>query len=104
MTATADILADLVEDQTYQVHTSPDGQGGTRWFLMRYQRPGPGHLPGPGGPDAALWCEVSTCTTAKPPTGSYRNTAFGWLRSLGHDPAAMDLVLFLDDGFERLRP
>lgn len=100
MTATPDLLADLVEDQTYQVHTSPDGQGGTRWFLMRYQVPPPEACFG----EARLtWFQVATCTTATP-NGRFRDVAFGWLRSLGHDPAAMDLVLFLDDGYERLRP
>lgn len=93
MTATPDLLADPVEGQTYQLDTSPDGQGGIRWNLFDYRRV-----------DGRMtWWQIATCTTAKP-TGRFRDVAFGWLRALGHDPAAMDLVLFLDDGYERLRP
>lgn len=93
MTATpdVDVLADPVEGQTYQLHTDPDGPGGTRWQLMRYQR-FEGEL---------TWLQVATCTSATPQADRYRDTARGWLRSLGHDPDAMDLILLLPDGYER---
>lgn len=107
MTATPDLLEDLVEGQTYLLATSweyPDGTGGVRWQLQRYQQPEPGTLRIPGT-DGPMWCEVETPqVTPKPPTGRYREAARGWLRSLGYDPDAMDLVLVLPDGNERLRP
>lgn len=103
MTATPDLLDNLVEDQTYQLSTGPDGSGGVRWQLMRYQRPGPG-LERVAGGDAPLWCQVATRATCELATDFYRDAALGWLRSLGHDTDAMDLVLILPSGVERLRP
>lgn len=102
MTATTDILGDLVEGQTYQLDTSPDGQGGTRWDLFIYQRPDSevARVAGQG----AGWHQVASAVTAKPEPGRYRAAALGWLRTLGHDPDAMDLVLILPDSLERLRP
>lgn len=92
MTATThDLFANLVEGHTYQVSTSRDGLGGTRWQLMRYQR-FDGEL---------VWLQVATCTSATPEDGRYRDTARGWLRSLGHNPDEMDLILILPDGIER---
>lgn len=93
MTATPDLLADLVEGQTYQLDTAPDGTGGIRWDLFRYSRT-----------DGQLgWRQIATHTTPVP-TGGYRSPALGWLRSMDLDPGAMDLVLILPDGLERLRP
>lgn len=89
------ILNDLVEGRTYQLDTSPDGSGGTRWDLFLYARPMPGLDP--------VWRQIATYTTAKP-TGGYRAAALGWLRSMELDPAAMDVILILPDGLERLRP
>lgn len=98
-----DVLEGLVEGETYQLATSPDGEGGVRWQLHRYQQPGPGTLrmSGTGGP---MWCQIATGTTSTPPSGRYAGAARGWLRALGYDPGAMDLVLILPDGVERLRP
>lgn len=94
MTATADILGNLVEGSTYQLDTAPDGEGGTRWDLFLYQRV----------EDVLGWHQIETRTTATPPNGHYRDAGRGWLRSLGHDPDAMDIVMILPDGVERLRP
>lgn len=94
MTAThPDLLADLVEGQTYQLGTSaehPDGSGCVRWELFLYQNEG--------------WHQIETRVTAKPPNGHYLEPARGWLRTLGLDPDGIDIVMILPDGYERLRP
>lgn len=97
-----DLLTDLVEGQTYQIHTSPDGRGGIRWFLMRYQVPPPEVSFGRAEP---VWLQIATCTTCRLAADYHRGFALNWLRELGHEPDAMDVRLFLmPHVIERLRP
>jgi hypothetical protein len=106
MTVTPDLLEELVEGQTYLLGTSwehPDGSGGVRWQLQRYQQPGPEALRVPGM-DGAMWCPVETRLTAKPPNGHYREVVPGCLMAMGYDLRSMDIILILPDGNERLRP
>jgi hypothetical protein len=94
MTATPDVFGGPVEGLTHELHVDPDGCGSMRWQLMRYQR----------HEGEMAWVQVATHTTATPPNGHYRDSARGWLLSLGYDPDAMDLILILPDGVERLGP
>lgn len=94
MTATPDVLDDLVEGRTYQLHTAPDGLGGIRWQLMRFQR----------HEGVLAWLQVATRTTTAAADADYHAAGLNWMWNLGYDPDAMDVILILPDGIERLRP
>lgn len=114
MTVTRDpnLLAALVEGQTYQVSTS-DGPDGVRWHMARYGRAGDelarllDHPDAPAGVRAAgadllVWLPVADRATEPLPDGDYRASALAWLgEATGRDPETVDCVLILPDGVER---
>lgn len=103
MTATnPDLLEDLVEGSTYMLGTGDCGDG-VMWTLSLLGQPDPefaGQLPD----GFQTWNPVATRETARPVNGHYRESARGWLRTLGLDPDGIDIVMVLPDGYERLRP
>lgn len=101
MTATSDGLLDgLVEGSTYRVGVSALPDRRVRWSLALYETIAPETATLLGrDPGERVWNEVAHREDGEPT--EYRAVALAWLAEVA--PGAMDCVLLLPDGNERIR-
>lgn len=103
MTATSDLIADLIEGRTYQVGVSSEPTG-LRWTAFVYGRIGEGAAVLGLPADMPVWNEVATRHTPALAADEYRTSALEWLAQLtGRHAEGVDCVLVLPGGVERVR-
>lgn len=101
MTASSDLLGNLVEGSTYRIGTTPLPDGRVRWSMALYETIAPETAQLlERDPAEGIWNEVGYRETEPPPAGAYRASAVAWLAE--RDPAAADCILILPDGNERI--